>query len=243
MPCFYRWVGLGLNWTPFFNYLLCSMCVLVAQPCLTLMTPRTVTHWSPLFMGFSKQEYWSGLPFPSPGDLPYPKIEPGSPSLQADCLQTEPPGKPKNTGEGSLSLLQGIFPTQESNQGLLHCRWILYQGRPQCSMDSLKYVFHFKLLISYCLYPKVSPNPKILFILSLANFLGFPNMYFSFNPYLINGVITTVGASGKNAEVILNTCFLNILDQSLNTPYWFYFQNISEFPVTPSHYNYLDSGF
>ena len=45
-------------------------------------------------MGFSRQEYWSGLPFPSPGDLPDPGIEPGSPMLQADTLTSEPPGKP-----------------------------------------------------------------------------------------------------------------------------------------------------
>ena len=47
--------------------------------------------------------------------------------MQADSLPAEPPGKPKNTGVGSLFLLQGIFPTQESNWGLLHCRRILYQ--------------------------------------------------------------------------------------------------------------------
>ena len=45
-------------------------------------------------MGFSRQEYWSGLPFPSPGDLPDPGIEPGSPTLEADALTSEPPGKP-----------------------------------------------------------------------------------------------------------------------------------------------------
>ena len=45
-------------------------------------------------MGFPRQEYWSGLPFPSPGDLPYPGIKPGSPALQADPLPSEPPGKP-----------------------------------------------------------------------------------------------------------------------------------------------------
>ena len=45
-------------------------------------------------MGFSRQEHWSGLPFPSPGDLPHPGIEPGSPALQADSLPSEPPGKP-----------------------------------------------------------------------------------------------------------------------------------------------------
>ena len=54
-------------------------------------------------------------------------IEPRSPTWQADSLPAEPQGKPNNTGVGSLSLLQEIFPTQESNQGLLHCRQILYQ--------------------------------------------------------------------------------------------------------------------
>ena len=57
-------------------------------------TPWTVAHQAPPSMEFSRQEYWSGLPFPSPGDLPDPGIEPGSPTLQADALLSEPPGKP-----------------------------------------------------------------------------------------------------------------------------------------------------
>ena len=52
-------------------------------------TPWTVAHQSPLSMGFSRQEYWSGLPFPSPGDFPNPGIEPGPPTLQADALPSE----------------------------------------------------------------------------------------------------------------------------------------------------------
>ena len=76
-------------------------------------------------MEFSRPEYWSGWPFPSPGDLPNPGIKPRFPTLQADSLPAEPPGKPKNTGVGSLSLLQQIFLTQGSNPGLLHCWWIL----------------------------------------------------------------------------------------------------------------------
>ena len=59
------------------------------------MTPWTVACQAPLSMGFSRQEYWSGLPFPPPGDLPDPGIEPGSPALEADALTSEPPGKPK----------------------------------------------------------------------------------------------------------------------------------------------------
>ena len=64
---------------------------------------------------------------PSSGDLPNPGIKPRSSALWVDSLPCEPPGKPKTTGVGSLFLLQGIFPTQDSNWGLLHCRWILYQ--------------------------------------------------------------------------------------------------------------------
>ena len=70
------------------------MVVLVAKLCPTLATPWTVAHQAPLSMGFSRQEYWNGLPFPSPGDLPDPGIEPGSPALQADDLLTEVWGKP-----------------------------------------------------------------------------------------------------------------------------------------------------
>ena len=57
-------------------------------------TPWTIAYQAPLSMGFSRQECWSGLPFLSPGDLPDPGIEPGSPALQADALSSEPPGKP-----------------------------------------------------------------------------------------------------------------------------------------------------
>ena len=85
-------------------------------------TPWTVAYQAPQSM----QNYCSGLPFPSPGDLPNPGIEPGSPTLQADALPSEPPGKLKNTGVGCHSLLQGIFPTQGSNPGLPHCGQIFF---------------------------------------------------------------------------------------------------------------------
>ena len=54
----------------------------------------TVAYQAPLSMGFSRQEYWNGLPFPSPGDLPHPGIKLRSPALQADALTSEPPGEP-----------------------------------------------------------------------------------------------------------------------------------------------------
>ena len=103
-----------------------------------------VTPWTIQSMEFSRPEYWSELLFPSPGDLPNPVIKPRSPALQADSFLAELQKKPKNTGVGSLSLLQAIFPTQESNGDLLHCRWILYQlsyqGNPLWMEESISLV-------------------------------------------------------------------------------------------------------
>ena len=70
------------------------MVVLVAKSLLTLATPWTAAYPDPRYMGFSRQEYWSGLPFPSPGDLPTPGLEPGSPTLLADYIPTELWGNP-----------------------------------------------------------------------------------------------------------------------------------------------------
>ena len=66
----------------------------VAQSYLTLVTLWTVACQAPLFMEFSRQKYWSGFPFPSPGDLPNTGVEPGPSALEADSLLSEPPGKP-----------------------------------------------------------------------------------------------------------------------------------------------------
>ena len=98
-----------------------------------------------LSVEFSRPEHWTRWPFPSPGDLPNPGIEPRPPTLLADSLPADPQGKPKNTGVGSISLLQGMFPTQELNWGLLHCRQILYQlsyqgipGSEHCDKSPLR---------------------------------------------------------------------------------------------------------
>ena len=120
-------------------YRLCAVLVLSRCRVQLFATPWTVACQAPLSMGIL-QKYWSGLPCPPPGNLPNSGIEPRSPTLQADSLPSEPLGKPKNTGVGSLSLLQGIFLTQELNWGLLHCRWIFYQlsyqGGPKKSIRS-----------------------------------------------------------------------------------------------------------
>ena len=127
------------------------------------MTPWTVVHQFPLSMGFSRQEYWSGLPCALPGDLPNPGIKPRSPALQADSLLAEQQGNPKNTGVGSLSLLQWIFPTQESNQGLLHCRQILDISQSSLKLMSIESVIpsnHLILCHPLLLLPSIFPSVR-----------------------------------------------------------------------------------
>ena len=93
----------GKIWSEYYNYyfLTSEFCALgfsigdlVIKSCLTPATPWTVAHHASLSMGFPRQEYWNGLPFPSPGDLPNPGIEPGSFALQAYSLSTELQGNP-----------------------------------------------------------------------------------------------------------------------------------------------------
>ena len=130
--------------------------------------------------------------FPFPGDLPNPEIEPRSPSLQVDSLPAEPQGKPKNTGVGSLSLLQGIFLTQESSCDLLHCRWILYQLSYQGYQGSLVAGKRFRNLLGmhysyeklHCTLHKmkdvnhhisfIPPGKKISMYFAVGNILRWP---------------------------------------------------------------------
>ena len=157
----------------------------------------TVSLQAPLSLGISKQEYQSEFPFPSPGDLPNPGIEPWFPALQADYLPAEPAEKPKNTGMGSLSLLQRIFSTQELKWGLLHCRKILYQlsyqgspiltltrsfsklwemegrdglkAKPGCREQICKKISKRRQLAAYCQRaPKMNHRDQTVFHLNLS---------------------------------------------------------------------------
>ena len=75
--------------------------LIATQSCLTLCNPWTVARWAPVSMEFSRREYWYGLPFSSPGDLPNPGSEPRSSALQAGSLPFEPPGKPFKSKDAS----------------------------------------------------------------------------------------------------------------------------------------------
>ena len=86
--------------------------VQVAQSCLTLCNPMDCSHQAPLSMEFSRQEYWSGLLFPSLGDLPHPGIKPRSPPLQADSLPSEPPGKYLRISTSLKETEVHIWPSQ-----------------------------------------------------------------------------------------------------------------------------------
>ena len=120
------------SWTSEVNGTSSLLCCAVW--CLTLCDPTDCSQPSASVpWGFSRQEYWSGLPCPPPGDLPNPGIEPRSPILQVDSLPSEPPGSPR--------ILEGVANpfSRESSwpriwTRLLHCKWILfqlsYQGNP-----------------------------------------------------------------------------------------------------------------
>ena len=94
----------------------------VTQSCPTLCDPMDHT-----VQGILQARILEWVAIPISGVSSQPRDQTRCPALQADSLPVEPPGKPKSTGVGSLSLLQQIFPTQELNRGLLHFRWILYQ--------------------------------------------------------------------------------------------------------------------
>ena len=92
------------------------MKVKLLSPVCLFATPWTVAYQALLSMGFSRQESWSGLPFPSPGDLPDPGIEPGSPALQADALPWEPSGK-----QATLMSLKVKYKQANSADMILTC--------------------------------------------------------------------------------------------------------------------------
>ena len=95
-----------------------------------LATPWTVAYQAPPSMGFSRQECWSGLPFPSPADLPDPGIEPRSPTLQADALPSKPPGKlkPQLKCRGVNSASWAALSRVLAHRKYLNTRWLLSES-------------------------------------------------------------------------------------------------------------------
>ena len=127
----------------------CVLC-LVTQSHLTLCNPVDSSPPGSSVHRILQARTWKWVAIPPPGYLPNPGIKPRSPKLQADSLLTKPPRKPQNTGMGSLFLLQGIFPTQELNQGLRHCRWVLHQLSYRGSAQACIFLFKCQQGTSQC---------------------------------------------------------------------------------------------
>ena len=119
---------------------------LAVQSCPALCDHMDCSPPGPSVHGDSPDKNMEWVAMPSSKGSSQPGIEHRSPTLQADSLLSEAQGKPMNTRVGSLSLLQEIFPTQESNQDLLHCKQILYQLSYQGSPT----IIHWPELISWC---------------------------------------------------------------------------------------------
>ena len=138
---------------------------LVAQVCLTLCNTMDCSPPGSSVHGILQAKTLEWVAMPSPRRSSHPGIKPRSLALQAGSLPSEPAGKPKNTGVDSLSLLQGNFPTPESNQGLLHCRQILDQlnysllflsSRSEYMLQSRDYCVLFsqmRVIIEVILFP------------------------------------------------------------------------------------------
>ena len=109
-------------------------------------TPWTVAYQAPPSMGFSRQECWSGLPFPSPGDLPDPGIKPGSPALRADALPSEPPGKPMTNLDNILKSRDITVPTKVHLVKVMVCPIVMYG----CESWTIKKAEHEELMLLSC---------------------------------------------------------------------------------------------
>ena len=133
------------------------------------------------------------MPSLPPGDLPHPGIESMSPALQVDSLPVEPQGKPKNTGVGRLSLLKWTYLTQESNRGLLHCRWILLH----CSYTNVHSHQHC-ISIPFSLRPYQHAFPPVFLIKAI---LPAPRQYLI--PILM-GIFVMISDIGHFSD----TCWL-----------------------------------
>ena len=149
----------------------CCCCCLVSQLCPTLCDPTDCSPPGSSVHGDSGYwRYWSGLPCSPPGDLPNPGIKPRSSTLQADSLLSVLPGKPENSRVGSLSLPQGIFLTQESHWGPLHCRRVLHQLRHRERFvlvgRGLSQLGRLWLPASYTEFFSVMPHAQVTTILS-----------------------------------------------------------------------------
>ena len=99
-----------------------GMCVQQFSCVQLFVTPRTAAYQAPLSVGFSREEYWSGLPFPPPGNLPNPGIKPASPTLAGRFFTTEPPGKAKPPQPPIQTFVKQTFTNNQAQN--ISCNWL-----------------------------------------------------------------------------------------------------------------------
>ena len=150
-----------------------SMLCLVAQSCVTLCDPVDYSSPGSSDHGILQARTLEWVAISSSRGSPHPGTEHRSPVLQADFLLSEPPWEPKNTGVGGISLLQEIFLTQESNQGLLPCGqilyWLSYQGSSINSILLSKINLVTKQHVWYLLFLKLYLLNKTCFMYIYKN--------------------------------------------------------------------------
>ena len=169
--------------------------------------------WNSL-LEFSRPKYWRGYPIPSPGDLPKSGIKHRSPTLQADSLPAEPQGKPKNTGVGSLSLLQQIFLTQESNQvscivGRFFTNWVIRGRQRQVRWSGIPISLRiFQFIVIHMVKGFTIVNEAEVDV-----FLGFS--CFFYDPMDVGNLISGSSAFSKSCLYIWNFSVHVLLKSSL----------------------------
>ena len=150
----YWWLGrdhCALLWKRIKRHALQAHVCSAAQSYLSSVTPWTVAYLAPLSMGFSRWEYWSGLPCPPPEDLPNPGIKPASPALQADSLPLSHPGSPSTAGTCSQTGVWQISPHVYFKSFFLHGFWVLCRDTfwRVCLGNSSKHTLQYFLLKFY----------------------------------------------------------------------------------------------
>ena len=152
-----------------------------------LSTPWAVAHQAPLSMGFLRQEYWSGLPFLPPGDLPYAVVKPMSPALAGGFFTTEPPGKPMHLSCHCCQLLNGVWlfatPWTAAHQASLSftISWTLWK---LTSIESVMPSNHLILCHPLLFLSSIFPSFRV-FSNELALRIRWPRYWTSFYPTLI----------------------------------------------------------
>ena len=191
------------DWIRSFKQQWIKVKVKVPQSCWTLWDPWTVAHQAPLSKGFSKQEYWSGLPFPSPGDLPNPGIEPGSPVLQLDFF----------TIWATREAIKGLylFILVLSSVQLLSCVWLFATPWTATCQASLSITNSQSLLELMSVESEIQSTPLIL----CHSLLLPPSIFYSIRVFSNESVLLLENSFDTTDQSTVLKIMLYILEMPL----------------------------